>query len=789
MKKWFSLLFLFSPFFLSAQQLAPLTVNKIMRDPSWIGSSPSDPFWSPDGQRLYFFWNPDHSESDSLYFITLKNSRPAKVKPADRRRIAAERSGSFNRSHTQMVFKEGNRLQLLDVSKNRIRTLLDQTGQIIRPRFGFQDTRIIYQQKNNLYSFNLSSGGIEQLTHFKKGNKPKEHQELSAQAAFLKADALENSAVLRRRKAKKEAHQRAEEQAPKPAFPGVIYTGDKNLRDADISPDGRFVTYHLIKKARQVKTTKIPEFVTPSGYTKIRTGRPNVGAPQSGSTFFIYDREKDSSYPVSIQRIPGIRDIPTFEKDYPTRYDSLRRKPPLRKVVMNGPLWNDPGTQAVVVVRSLDHKDRWIMLLDAAQGKLKLLDRQHDSAWIGGPGIGYTYGTGNLGWIDENTIWFQSEKTGYSHLYLQNVKTGKTRALTEGKYEVQQAELSPDKRYFYITTNKIEPGQHQFYQLRIKTGKQTRITEKMGGNEVTVSPDGAYLALLFSTAVHPWELYLQKNEAGTRALKITDKAESREYRSYPWQEPEIITFKDRDGYSVYASLYRPETPAETHPGVIFVHGAGYLQDVKRSWSYYFREHLFINLLTDQGYTVMDIDYRGSAGYGRDWRTAIYRHMGGNDLEDIVDGTKYLTTKLDVNPKRIGIWGGSYGGFMTLMALFKTDIFVCGGALRSVTDWAHYNHGYTSNILNLPQNDSLAYVRSSPIYFADGLKGHLLMCHGMVDSNVHFQDIVRLTEKLIELKKDRWQLAVYPVESHDFKEPESWRDEYTRIYRLFEQYLK
>src|SRR5699024_4221029 len=109
--------------------------------------------------------------------------------------------------------------------------------------------------------------------------------------------------------------------------------------------------------------------------------------------------------------------------------------------------------------------------------------------------------------------------------------------------------------------------------------------------------------------------------------------------------------------------------------------------------------------------------------------------------------------------------------------------------RSVTDWAHYNHGYTSNILNLPQTDSMAYVRSSPIYYAKGLNAPLLMCHGMIDTNVHFQDIVRLTEKLIELKKNDWELAVYPLEGHAFEEPESWRDEYARILKLFEKHLK
>jgi dipeptidyl aminopeptidase/acylaminoacyl peptidase len=125
-----------------------------------------------------------------------------------------------------------------------------------------------------------------------------------------------------------------------------------------------------------------------------------------------------------------------------------------------------------------------------------------------------------------------------------------------------------------------------------------------------------------------------------------------------------------------------------------------------------------------------------------------------------------------------------------MAMFNhPGVFAAGAALRSVTDWAHYNHGYTSNILNTPVCDSLAFVRSSPVYFAEGLEGALLMCHGMADDNVHFQDIVRLTQRLIELGKENWELAVYPVESHAFTETSSWLDEYRRILKLFDDNLK
>jgi dipeptidyl aminopeptidase/acylaminoacyl peptidase len=526
--------------------------------------------------------------------------------------------------------------------------------------------------------------------------------------------------------------------------------------------------------------------VTQSGFTEYLPGRTKVGTPQTKSEFYVYDTQKDTVIKILTDQIPGISDPPDYLKFYPSK-DSSQKKPGKRAVTVYGPNWSKLSSHAVVEIWSSDNKDRWLMLLDAESGKLSLLSRQRDEAWIGGPGIGEDR---NMGWIDEQNFWYQSEETGYSQLYKINVESGVKTALTSGKYEVQQTALSFDKKYFYIITNETHPGEKQFYRLALNNGKKERITTMTGANQVTVSPDEKEIAILYSYSNKPWELYIQENRPGGAIRQITNRAMSEEFRSYPWRDPELIQFKARDGAEVYARVYRPASPAKGNPGVLFVHGAGYLQNAHKWWSSYFREYMFNNLLADNGYVVMDIDYRGSAGYGREWRTAIYRHMGGKDLDDQVDAAKYMVERLGVNPAHIGMYGGSYGGFITLMALFtQPDVFAAGGAIRSVTDWAHYNHGYTSDILNEPFTDSLAYKMSSPIYFAQGLKGHLLMLHGMLDLNVHFQDIVRLTQRLIELGKDNWELAVYPMEDHGFVEPSSWTDEYKRIYKLFEENLK
>jgi dipeptidyl aminopeptidase/acylaminoacyl peptidase len=308
-----------------------------------------------------------------------------------------------------------------------------------------------------------------------------------------------------------------------------------------------------------------------------------------------------------------------------------------------------------------------------------------------------------------------------------------------------------------------------------------------GGHDATVSPDGRALADVYSTSNRPPELFSAPFRAGAAMAQLTSSPTAA-WLSFRWLAPKILLIPASDGVEVPAHIYRPQDVGASPNGaaVIFVHGAGYLHNVVDYWSPYEREYMFNQYLASKGYVVLDADYRGSAGYGRDWRVAIYRHMGGRDLQDEVDASRYLTRRFGIPSRRIGIYGGSYGGFMTLMALFtEPKYFGAGAALRAVTDWSHYNHWYTSRILNSPETDTAAYRQSSPIYFAQGLQAPLLMAHGMVDTNVEFEDIARLTERLIELGKTDFQLAPYPVENHGFVRPASWADEYRRIFNLFE----
>ena len=788
MPKYYSfiiLMFISSASF-AQSKLDKLTVEKIMRDPKWIGTSPSNIQWTHDGQ-LFFNWNPDNAPADSLYFITAANRTPRKASIEQQQNLIAINNAVYNKSKTAFIYTKFGDVFHTTVKTNQTRRLVQTTDSESNPQFAFNDTRVVYRRGLNLFAWDIATGETIQLCNLVTGKASKE-TELNKQEQWLKNDQLREFEVLRIRKEKRDSTE-AYNKRTRPKELRTIYIDDKTVQGLSVSPDGRFISYRLTKPGDS-KRIIVPAYVTESGFTTDIPGRTKVGEVLTTAEFFIFDRERDTVFAIKADStLPGIKDLPDYVKDYPTQLAERTKKASMRNIYFSGPFWSPSGKHAVVQITAGDNKDRWLALWDTAMRSLKVLDRQRDNAWIGGPGI---FNIGNDNWIDENTFWFQSESTGYSQLYTLHATSGEKRALTTGNYEVQQAQLSNDKKHFYLTTNEVHPGEKHFYRFTIANGNSERMTTMTGSNQVSLSPDEKNIAILHSYSNKPWELYLQENKKNTRAEQITFKAQGDEFKSYAWKDPEVITFSARDGATVYGRLFKPTivNANSTKPAVIFVHGAGYLQNAHKWWSSYFREYMFHNLLADNGYHVLDIDYRGSAGYGRDWRTGIYRFMGGKDLDDHVDAAQFLIKQHGVDAKRIGIYGGSYGGFITLMAMFNTpDVFAAGAALRAVTDWAQYNHGYTSNILNEPFSDSIAYRKSSPYYYAQGLKGALLIAHGMVDVNVNYQDAVKLTQRLIELGKDNWELASYPMEDHAFTEPSSWTDEYKRIFKLFERELK
>jgi len=770
----------------------PLTIRNIMRGPELVGEAPVGVTWSDDSNWIYFRWRPGGGawhDSRSLYRVPAEGGEPERIPDEVADTLGPRLSGGdISPDGRLRVTASGGDLYLVDRRSGEITRLTETTDGESSPRFSADGRRIFYRQGDNLYAMPVRGGGpIEQLTDIRSGPPPGARPEAAGQRGLLEAQQAELFEHIRIRKEREEeqrvARERAEER--RPVAPTYI-AKDERVQQLDVDPTGRWVALQVAKPAPGSKNTIVPAWVTESGYTEDLNARPKVGDRQGETRFALIDTEAGETTWLDVW--PAAEDAPGEggEEGAGAPRDASDH-PVLASGALRG--WNDAGTHALLTAISFDYKEWRLYALEAATGSLTLLDSLQDSAWVGGPCFSFVGPC--TGWIpDSDRAWYVSEATGWAHLYTVRADGGDRRALTEGAWEVRGVSIPEGADYFVLHTSEASPYDTQAYRMDFDGSDRRRLTDAPGLHQVTVSPDGERFADVFSRSNRPPELFVARNRPGAELEQVT-VSPTAEWLTFPWKEAEIVEVPARDGTLVPARIYRPaDVGARPNgAGVVFVHGAGYLQNVHHGWSGYYREFMFHHFLAAQGYTVLDLDYRGSAGHGRDWRTATYRWMGGKDLSDNVDGAEWLVEHEGVDPERLGIYGGSYGGFITLMALFtEPGRFKAGAALRSVTDWAHYNHWYTSRILNQPQDDEEAYRRSSPIYFAEGLQDHLLILHGMVDTNVHFSDVVRLAQRLIELGKETWEMAVYPVENHGFVEPASWTDEYRRIYELFDRWI-
>ena len=771
----------FCVLFSIAVQSQALKLEEIMKGNAFIGEQPENQRWSLDGQKIYFDWNPNNELGNRTYFWKNGLSKP---ELADQNEAAFSKLDFKKSSNPDLYYYvDKGRLFSYSLKTKKSKKLYQQSSPISGLQIGAEAGVLYFRQNENLFQFNSNEGSVIQLTNFRKGKGEDTSKE---QESFLKTQQKELFQFVRDQDALKKWNL-ANSKATKSDFPNPFYYGKYNFGSLKANPKGTFATFRLIQDVER-KNEKMELFITADGYNEIEDTKEKVSTANLLTTKFgIYNVAKDSVYFVNFSTLSHIQDVPKYLESY-EKSKTIEKKDKL--IVVQEPVYNESGSLAVAEIRSQDNKDRWIVSLNLENGTFQEIEHQHDEAWIGGPGIpSNSYGRGTLGFLGDNeTIYFQSEVTGYSHLYSYNLRSKAKIQLTKGNWEVRNVTLAKDKKSFYLTTNTTHPGNRNFYKMDVSNASMQPILTKDGANEVSLSPDEKTLAVRYSYKNKPWEMYVATNKVNTSLKQITNST-SQDFDAYAWREPEVITFKAQDGTDVHARIYKPETTNANKAAIIFVHGAGYLQNAHNYWSSYHREYMFHNLLTDLGYTVLDIDYRASDGYGRDFRTGIYRFMGGKDLTDQIDGKNYLVKNLGIDNDRVGIYGGSYGGFITLMGMLTTPKeFASGAALRSVTDWAHYNHGYTGNILNFPETDPDAYKKSSPIYFADNLQGNLLMLHGMVDDNVEYKDIVRMSQRFIELGKKNWSLSSFPVEAHGFKETYSWVDEYSRILDLFNNTL-
>ncbi len=724
---------LFSPI----QAEPELTLEKIMSKPTWIGQWPEEVRYTPNGHTLMYTRKRDPRGTEVVEIDS--SGKPLAI--INTASLPSELTSSQGRTlfswQGDLFLSTGNPIRL---TRTEVRE--EAPHWLARDRFS-------YSVEGHLMVRDLEQGSERQVVKLVLSDRPE-----SAEPGFVQAQADRLFPLL------KEREQQLDDQAAVNGIPKLYLGAGREVVRTELTPDlGTLVVVH--HKSESPRADKMPSYLSRTGYIEVQELRTKVGdAPNSHHQISLFTLADSSRRDLSLEGLPG------WSESRAVRVEDAR--------------WSSTGRLALLLL-SQDFEDRWLVEVDFSTPRLKLIEHLHDPAW-------HSWDLNEFGWSgDGKTLWFQSEKTGYAHLYLWDGAAAKP--LTSGPYEVTSIKPAPDGRHFFYRANRQRPSRYDIFRVN-REGKSEQITRLGGNTGYDLSPDGQEIAFLHSTIDHPPEIYLQKAVPGAQPRQIT-RTTSAEFEAISWTVPSIVAVpSSHQARPIPAKLYLPPEGAKSGgAAVIFVHGAGYLQNSDEGWSYYFREFMFHTLLNRMGVTVLDMDYRASAGYGREWRTAIYRQMGTPELEDIQDGVAYLVQEHGVAPNRLGIYGGSYGGFMTLMALFKApDLFACGAALRPVTDWAQYEHEYTARILNTPQEDPEAYRQSSPIEFAEGLKSPLLLCHGMLDDNVVAQDTVRLTQRLIQLEKENWETALYPVEPHGFIEPSSWLDEYRRILKLFRSNL-
>ncbi|WP_299074454.1 prolyl oligopeptidase family serine peptidase [uncultured Paraglaciecola sp.] len=770
-----------------------LTLEKIMADPDWMGRQPSAAYWGDDNQNVYYQQKQLGSPLTDLWHKSLEQEGNGKKVELSQLHLHAYKKRVLNqtRNIAAWVF-EGN-IFVKDLTSKKVKQLTKDNRKPSKLLF-LHDGRLSFQIGNAIYAIHPEHGVYEQLVSWQFAEKPTANQKPKDYIAEQQQQLIEVVALKRQQKTQRfQRKQQLSIQNSTLSPSDFYFSEDHKTVDVSLSPNAKWLVLVEQKITSQRDDSDImPNYINQDGRIASNEVRRRVAdVTPVQHNIWLLDLVGRTQKQLSYTSLPGynedvleaVKRENALAKGEQYTANRLPRNISLMQGAQGAIQWHNKGNRVAIMLEAWDNKDRWLATINTAKATLVSQHRLHDDAWV-------NYKFNSFGWLNySDELFYLSEESGFSHLYVKPLN-GQARAVTSGQFEVNALTLTANDRYMYFKGNKKHPGIYEIYRVALADNSLEEITQLNAMTDYQLSPDEQSLLLTHSSLTRPPELFLQSVDSPT-PIQLTHTT-SQAFLDINWLAPDIVPIKSSHSQQpIYSRVYSPREmqAGETYKAVVFNHGAGYLQNSHLGWSGYFREFMFNNMLTQQGYVVLDMDYRASAGYGRDWRTAIYRQMGTPEIQDLQDGVNWLVKNLDVDPQRIGTYGGSYGGFMTFMALFNApELFQAGAALRPVSDWAHYNHGYTSNILNTPDVDPIAYEKSSPIYFAEGLQKPLLINAPMVDNNVFFVDVVRLVQRLIELEKQDFETAIYPVESHGFVQPSSWLDEYRRIYKLFETNL-
>lgn len=395
-----------------------------------------------------------------------------------------------------------------------------------------------------------------------------------------------------------------------------------------------------------------------------------------------------------------------------------------------------------------------LMFADAATGASKSILHESDSYWINHNDLFRFLGNGEFLW--------GSERDGFQHLYVYGTDGKQHKRLTEGNWEVTGvAGLDQARQTLYFVSSEGSPLERQLYSIKLNGKDRKRISEGSGTHTISMSPTAGYYLDNLSSLTQPPRRTLHTNDGAEWAVyREADRTLTDEYDVLP---TEIVSFKGSDGTLFYARLIKPANfrAGEKYPAIVMVYGGPGAQSVRNSWS----GATWDQALAQRGYVIWQMDNRGSKGRGHAFESPIYHRMGKTELADQLEGVRYLIAQGFVDPARVGIYGWSYGGFMTLYSLLNApDVFRAGIAGAPVTNFRNYDTIYTERYLGLPAENPEGYRASSPVEYAGKLKAKLLMVHNIEDDNVLFQNTLQMAEAFERAGK-MFDMVIYPQKTH------------------------
>jgi len=388
---------------------------------------------------------------------------------------------------------------------------------------------------------------------------------------------------------------------------------------------------------------------------------------------------------------------------------------------------------------------------------------------------------------DGKRFLWSSEQSGFRHLYLYNLEGKQLAQITKGDWEVDLVEaVDESASLVYFAATEKSPLERHIYRVALDGSNFARLSKQDGSHAAAFAPDAAAFYDTYSTTAAPARQDLYRADGSlVAAINENKVAELAEYRLTPM---EFLTVKTEDGVSLNADMIKPPAfdPQKKYPVLVYTYGGPHAQVVRNAWGG--ANFLWHQLMAQKGYIVFSLDNRGSAARGHAFETPLHFRMGKQELEDQLEGVRYLKSLPYVDANRIGIWGWSYGGHMTLHAMFEAgDVFKVGFAGGPVTDWRYYDSIYTERYLGLPQANEKGYRDSSPVNYASKLKGKLMIAHGTGDDNVHFANTLSVINDLIEAGKYVEVLA-FPGRGHGVSDPPARRVLMQRVTQFFLDHL-